>query len=37
MNSLNEFVDYVWSFYGEHDDKEEKDGHIREWWNGQNE
>ena len=20
MNSLNEFVDYVWSFYGEHDD-----------------
>ena len=20
MNSLSEFVDYVWSFYGEHDD-----------------
>ena len=20
MNSLTEFVDYVWSFYGEHDD-----------------
>ena len=20
MNSLDEFVDYVWSFYGEHDD-----------------
>ena len=20
MNSLSEFIDYVWSFYGEHDD-----------------
>tara|TARA_B100000927_G_scaffold233893_1_gene194234 strand:- start:636 stop:878 length:243 start_codon:yes stop_codon:yes gene_type:complete len=20
MNSLEEFIDYVWSFYGEHDD-----------------